>query len=144
MTDVTNDVSGRDLETELPSSLEFRLTRGTRDEDFVTLQLEENKRLNQNAPMYRTMHYIPGVYEAVRVQDDKPLTVISFIKVPLKVNLFLCAFCIFIPANILTTKKKTKKKSCVSVGVGWVVKVDYHILLVVYILYKYVKAYVNE
>lgn len=80
VTDNTNDVSQRHLEAGLPSNLEFHLERTTdRGYGHLTLQLEENKRLNQNAPMYRSHRNSAGLYEAVRVKDDMPLTVIYLI-----------------------------------------------------------------
>lgn len=54
LTDRTNNGGRREQEADLPSTLMFELRRRG-SADLVLLQLEKNRRLNQHAPMYRSV-----------------------------------------------------------------------------------------
>jgi hypothetical protein len=64
--DLNADIDRRNLESAgLPSQLNFQLLRGNNEPDFH-LNLEENLRLNANAPVYDVMPTSDGKQKLVR------------------------------------------------------------------------------
>jgi len=83
VTDVTNGVNGRQLDTELPPFLTVNLIRGSVRPD-IKLQLEENTLLNQNAPMFTS-----DGKKTVQLKDDVHLKVFDNNVSPLCKTTFL-------------------------------------------------------
>ena len=74
MQDLTSDHDKRHLDAGLPSVLTFNLRRETGN---VTLTLEENRRLGENAPVFEGREDEQGEISLVR-QESAPITVCSF------------------------------------------------------------------
>lgn len=86
LTDRTNDGGRREQEAELPSTLVFELWRRG-SEDPVILHLQENQRLNQHAPMYRS---VPDLWDGSRLEEitHAPQLQVSFKFISVKNHLY--------------------------------------------------------
>jgi len=71
--DVTDDITSRHLESGLPDELGFLLSRLQGDQDHVPLSLKQNKRLNQNVPMFEMV--TENGRQRVVKKESKPIHV---------------------------------------------------------------------
>ncbi|KAH3777758.1 hypothetical protein DPMN_179206 [Dreissena polymorpha] len=72
--DITRSAKTRNLDLGLPETLQFKMKR--RGEQDLTLNLVENKRLNQNAPVYE-VHTKHGQNKLVK-KETAPITDVKF------------------------------------------------------------------